>query len=825
MKENKMRKSNIIRKIESAILLASAALSLFTGCGKTGGGPGASNNPNAGKPVPGIFTSEALTLGGAEAEGGESDANFSVDNLVFSNGRLYYALSKTRENTDEEGKYSSNRETRIMSSNPDGTDPVGVLGPFTAGYDQTLTYNEQTYLQGFEVDASGSLWVMRNTNIIDETDPIATVYESRYTLTKYAPDGAELAVIDIDSIPGYDKNQSYMQNFVLDGDGNVYVNFAYSGTESKTAVFSGETGAHMFTTGEQGYINELFTLGTGEAAYIAYGVSDDGRTKLKAIDIAARAAVEKQYSGTLNINNVYSGYGEYDFLFFTSNTLYGYKLASQTAEPVILFLDSGIEIDDVRSLTAADDGSFIISYYSNIGGGGAAFDTLLLKPNLDPAFGDKTVITLGGVYLDTAARAAAIAFNKTSSNARIAFKDYSEYNTRTDYTAGSARLDMDILGGNAPDIISLSNLSARKYASKGVLADLYPLLDEDAQLERGDLFENILKMGEYEGTLTSVITSFQLITAAGKKSIFGDRSHITSEELFAIADANPGADIFRRMAMLDWLSYVTMLALDDFVNWDTGVCAFDSPDFIATLELAKRFPKEIDYNNIDWQTEDADASEALKSGKTLLTPINIYGPRVLRDTREMFSGEDVVLVGFPTNGTSGAVVTPQGQYAIADASPHKTEAWGFISELLRKTGESGSYDGAFTMFTNKALFENRAATEMTPLPERDFSKGVMITEAMPGGGSSAWVAYSVQDLDRPGTLTDEKIANYHLTQEEVDAVRAVVEGADRVSTPYTQKIFEIISEEIDAFASGAKSAEETAKVIQSRVQLFVSESM
>jgi ABC-type glycerol-3-phosphate transport system substrate-binding protein len=674
-------------------------------------------------------------------------------------------------------------------------------------------------MQGFEVDAGGNLWVMTSTYINDETDPLNPVFESSYTLTKTGPDGAELAAIDIDGIPGYDKNQDYIQNFALDGEGNVYIGI--SGSASKISAFSGETGAHLFTVNEPDYFNELTTLGTGEVAYMTYGASD-GKQKLKAVDFAARASVEKTYSGGQGFNDMYTGYGEYDFLYFTTNTLYGYKLASQAAEPVILFFDSGIEADNIRSLATTGDGSFIAEIYDYESGERGVF---LLKPNLDPALGAKKVITLGGIYLDRSARSAAIAFNKASADARIAFKDYSEYNTQDDYNVGATRLDIDILGGNAPDIISLSSLSARKYASKGVFTDLYPLLDADEALDRGALFENILKMGEYEGKLTSVITAFSLLTTAGKKSVFGDRGRITAEELIAVADAHPGADIFRRMTMDDWMSYVIRLTLDDFVNWDTGVCSFDSPGFIGALELSKRFPKEIDYNNIDWQTDETEAAESLRNGGTLLTLTNIYGPRALRDARDIFGGdEDVVFVGFPTNGASGAVVSPQGQYAIAESSPNKAEAWSFISELLRNTEESGSSRDAFVMYTNRTQFEKRAAAELIPLAERDFSKGVTMSQAMPGGGSSAWSINSIEELRINSAFTEEQIANYHLTQEEADAVLAVIEGADRAAGADTQKISEIISEEIGAFASGAKSAEETAKVVQSRVQLFVSES-
>ncbi|MDR2615686.1 MAG: hypothetical protein LBC28_03810 [Oscillospiraceae bacterium] len=833
----------VIKNLISSALIAALMLALISGCAKTGGDDASpSGKPDAGKPVPGIFTAEKIELTGgavdveaeAEAESTDGDTGGTTDavsNIVYANGRLYYSYQTIESGTNDDGEYYSEGKTYVMSANIDGSDPAVILGPLTSLYDSSLDRNESVYLQYLEADAGGNIWVGVYKNVADETDPLNIIYETSYTFAKYAPDGAELISFGAEDIPGYDPNQDFIQDLALDGAGNVYL-YAYSGAGSKIAALSGETGAHLFTVTEQGSLNELMRLGSGEVGYLVYDNMTGGR-KLKVIDLTTRAAVEKPYAGRTDVNSLYTGYGDYDFLFFASSTLYGCSVEKQSYEPVVLFFDSGINIDYLESIVPLDDGGFIVSFYNYADIDMSKRGVYLLKPNLDPAFGEKKVITLGGLSLDQQMRAAALAFNKTSASTRITFKDYSEYNTPEDYGKGAAQLDLDILGGRAPDIISLTNLSTRKYASKGIFTDLYPLLDADTQLRREDLFENILKMGEYDGKLTSVITSFQLMTTAGKKSIFGDRTVITAEELASIADANPDSQLFRNMTIGSWMSYIMMLTLDDFVDWDTGVCAFNSPEFIKILELAKRFPKEIDYNNIDWQEEQTEAAEALESGKTLLTIQSIYNPRALRDARYMFGGEeDVVFVGFPTTGASGAVVTPQGAYAILEASPYKTEAWGFISELLRKTEESGGFDDSFVMFTNKTIFEKRAAAELTPLLERDFSNGLVITLPSQGGGSMAFGVNSRAELEQMiprleanGMITEGQLLNYHLTEAEVDAARAVIEGADKAGSNAEAQISNIITEEVEAFAAGAKSAEETAKVIQSRVQLFVSESM
>ena len=61
------------------------------------------------------------------------------------------------------------------------------------------------------------------------------------------------------------------------------------------------------------------------------------------------------------------------------------------------------------------------------------------------------------------------------------------------------------------------------------------------------------------------------------------------------------------------------------------------------------------------------------------------------------------------------------------------------------------------------------------------------------------------------------------TQEEVDAVKELI----AVAKPYDmndEEIFAIVNEEVAPFFKGQKSAQDVAKVIQSRVSIFISEN-
>ena len=64
---------------------------------------------------------------------------------------------------------------------------------------------------------------------------------------------------------------------------------------------------------------------------------------------------------------------------------------------------------------------------------------------------------------------------------------------------------------------------------------------------------------------------------------------------------------------------------------------------------------------------------------------------------------------------------------------------------------------------------------------------------------------------------------YAATQEEIDGIRHLIEIARPLSGE-SEEICSIIGEEAAPYFAGQKSAEEVAKIIQSRLQIYVSEN-
>ena len=81
----------------------------------------------------------------------------------------------------------------------------------------------------------------------------------------------------------------------------------------------------------------------------------------------------------------------------------------------------------------------------------------------------------------------------------------------------------------------------------------------------------------------------------------------------------------------------------------------------------------------------------------------------------------------------------------------------------------------------------------------------------------------VEQMKTSWGYDDYEIDIYAATQEEIDAVRTIIESAEKASTSVNEELINIITEETGAFFKGQKSAKETADIIQNRVQIYMKE--
>jgi ABC-type glycerol-3-phosphate transport system substrate-binding protein len=665
----------------------------------------------------------------------------------------------------------------------------GIAAQPLAGGDATVAVKAAgDAIASFAVRADGNLAVAYRETVGDSVR-ISVV-----------PNSAADVSVDFDAI-----GNGQSPELFIDSEG-----YLYAVCSQAIYVLDGESGELLFSQSEP---TGLYGSAISRNGFFLYTVRVDQRFYVKNVDAATQEIREYEYKGDKYLHNLVKGGGNYDFYFIDGGELLGFSLGSDSAATVISFVASDIVPDSVYKAAPLADGDFAVMKFEP--GGGFRTEGIF-RLTYDPDAGKipKTIITLGPA--DTTAYGV-MEFNRSHSNVRIETKSYDKYITIFDNDGHNTHMDLDLLKGTAPDIMLVNAEQLEKYASKGVFADLTPFLDADTTIDRADLFGNILGLGTYDDRLCGIMTTFGTNTLSGKASIFGEEQGITMQELIAIADNYPKAEVIFGVESEYWVSMSSGLSISDYIDWENGTCDFDNEQFIATLNFARdRFPLERRWFATSEAAEE-EFSKAVKSDTMLLSPVGLNGIRTAHDQNLQF-GEPTTFVGWPS--ASGNGNTASGNfYAINEKCENKQLAWEFIRQFLYEDYDNGEYHNPY-LSVSRAKFERELAAEQIPLRERDFSMGITIFTRNEYGSNTFKKCYSLAEVTEAFPQLD--IDNYAITEDEAQQMRDLIEGITTVPAE-SRKVSSLIYEETQAFLEGAKSAEETARIVQSRVSLLVGE--
>ena len=482
-----------------------------------------------------------------------------------------------------------------------------------------------------------------------------------------------------------------------------------------------------------------------------------------------------------------------------------------------------------------DDGSFVTVGYDY--SGMTARSTLSLITPIDSSeVKEKKVLTLGCFYIDWNIRSQIAEFNKTNEDYTIYATSYSESNDTSDYTAALTKFNNEILAGNVPDILLISSgMPYNSYASKGLFADLYEFMDKDDVYNRDAFMPNVLKAMEKDGKLYEITPSFTVHTYAAKKSLVGDATSLTMDQANQILASMPeGATLTndsQTMTASNFLS--TAITFSNFVDYTNATCNFDSPEFKAILETAKKYPAEIDYDALynDNPNYWMEQETACRENRALLYSVYFNDFSIYTNTRDAYFGEDISFVGFPGSGAAnatGSVISTDSEIAVSSNSKYKDGAWEFIKLVLdNAVGEqdSGNYGVAITSDASVAEAADEAVKRITS----QYYGLPVVKSQLQALGQQATIPQTYTDTD--GTV--QQVDNtYYVGNTEVkvnlitqDEVNMLIDYFSTVGTiaRYDESLTDIINEEANNYFKGTKSVDETASLIQSRASIYLSE--
>lgn len=500
-------------------------------------------------------------------------------------------------------------------------------------------------------------------------------------------------------------------------------------------------------------------VGNDDYAYVA-NYTENG------IEISALDSYNKFPDFTVKQSdcNVYSGNEEFFLLMANDTGLYGLNMDG-SQEAAIIWSDCGISLSRIMGIAALPDGKFLLL---------DAMGTSLLSP-ADPSDMHKRItLTLATAGSADMVRGQILLFNQSNSDYYIEIKDYSEGGAYYTATAVS-RMNTDLISGKYPDLIQFTDVSPYPYINKGYLADMCILLADDPDMSLEDIaIADQLMVG---GGIYFIDREFYMDTRVGYYSDFGDVYGWTFEK-YLEAEKNAPADMemmynTTRSSLLRSLSSRYMQSA---IDWKSSACDFDNADYIAILEAVRRIKETPESKN----PQDLDTTPVyvrMKEGTLYTAAAWISSVRSLT-IQENQAGSKLSVIGYPTvDGSCGTDFGLNVPIGICSRSKNAEGSWAYIKYVL--TGGSGT-----------------------------------------GIGMPVYVPYLQTQINE--ALQEESDDGIKLTQADVDRFETLLSKVKTVAV-YDETILGIIESEAAPFFAGQKTAEETAKIIQSKVSLYIAE--
>ncbi|MDR2590378.1 MAG: hypothetical protein LBC71_05270 [Oscillospiraceae bacterium] len=705
-----------------------------------------------------------------------------IDNITISEEMIYFTAMPIGYEVEPfvvQSIYSMNIDGSNVRMLPNYSIEINIPTDAEDGY---------THIRGLTTDENGNIWVAEQGEYFYFPEGIADDEErwrSRIVVLDFVHvrkldnNGAEISSIDISQISTY-RDFHNITAFAVDGNGLFYI-----GSGSSVYIFA-NNGNLLFSV-DVGQVERLVNTPDGKVAHLGWV----GPVRaLSIIDVQTRELGETiNLSG--NANKAFSGNEEFSFIFTNSEGLYVIDTETGDIIQILSWMDSNLLHEGLDNITLLSDGR-ILATNRNRNREGSDYEIIILSrvPNIERP--DITVLTLATFNFQHDMWNAVVEFNNTSTTHRIEVTDYSgsnpgEITFGDDYWAGLMRLSTEIITGNAPDIIDVSRLPVNQYIARGLLLDLYPLIDSDPDLNRTDFLPSILRNIEVDGGLYRIFPFFFIDTMVGNPSRIGSYPGWNIDEFVAVVTANRDLDFPFGMGFTkqELLFTLVLYNMDSFIDWHTGTVSFDSDEFISILEFANTLP-----DTFFWDDEITDVG-LMRSGQQIIRGTSLTNLNEYLMYQALFGGE-LVFKGFPEENRNGSTIGPSTSFAITTNCSDVEGAWSFIRTFLMEEWQDDNYWMGFP--TNQHAFNIR------------------LDEAIEGSNrnpvSMGWEDFTV----RWTPLTPEDV---DLILELFDSLHGTV-GRD-------QTLLNIIREDAARYFNGQATAREAARVIQNRASTYVSE--
>lgn len=399
---------------------------------------------------------------------------------------------------------------------------------------------------------------------------------------------------------------------------------------------------------------------------------------------------------------------------------------------------------------------------------------------------------------------ASIGSDSLGRPARIFAQTHPEYGfvqeqgeDKTDRQILRDRVFVELSAGRGPDLMWVSKEDMYTLSEKGLLMDVSGLIPEDVWEQ---LLPCVVRSGTVDNSLTGIKLHSSYRTVFISDALWEGDSWTVSEALDILQSREDWGSTFSYSIWDMPISYtpyelfsevlMTDLECSEFLDMEQGYCNFNSQEFVALLEVCKKYGQ----NNLQEQDMN-EWHRQIKEGDSIAhVAILSDGLKDFSSAMSMY-GDSAHIVGFPTRDGGRNYVSPNNSYLVVNANAkHLEEIKELIAYLLSYENQfEHSYDSVRRDVIEDSVVYSEF-WETLRLKVSVAEKNTMELALKPDGTS--WLEEYLAFID-----TCDSASNWRYTP-----------------------IGTILSEELQPYFAGDKSAEEVAGIIQSRVQIFLEES-
>ena len=696
-----------------------------------------------------------------------------------------------------------------------------VFEGLCAALDGNLCVLEKHYRYGSEpsVETAGTEQEHGSSFQSEEHEMLVCVREDGTVVSEFSLDGLKNHAEEVKNLDG---SYSFeVAGMALDKDGHIClaIHEWFSGTanyiqEDRIVLLDPKTGSVADSFRMSSTPEYMVGLANGEIAICCYERGE----LIGLLDLEEKGLKDTVQLGDF-VNGMAAGDEDYPVIYSAGDSVYG--LNFETGEPVKLFnwIDCDVAREGDESFCVLQDGR-IVTTSTQETVNGIENDLIVLSKNEAGEVSQKKVLRLAVMNLYPFTSRMVSRFNRSNPDYRIEVTDYAQFNNYSsanedERNAGINRLQTEIIAGDMPDILDISLLSADRLGSKGLVEDLYPYMDADPELNRSDLLEHVIQAFEENGKLYQTVGNFYILTTAGLSRVVGDHIGWTMDEfkeaMSRLQAENPNCTVFERYTTQDLaLTFLLYLELENYVDWSSGECGFQSDGFIKLLEFVKSFPTVYSWET-DGGADDYDTDTRLLMGLQLMKQCNFACFEDLQVNTAGLGGEPCTFVGYPTENGVGSMFAQIGNsFAITSSCADKDAAWQFIRQFFLPEYQEQFLGEVFP--TNRSVYEKMKSEATTTKYQRNPDGSFMLNE------EGKRIEEDLGSMQVNGVTVPYRTAS----EEDVARVEEIINATTNILHTDDSLKRIIIDGALPYFAD-QRSVDEVVKLIQSKAMLYVNE--